>query len=135
MLLITAIIYKKVFAADPAGFPLYFAFLLAVAFVPAAGLFRSVRPFINWRAFSLTSFFVVLISLLWEVTLALPYGWWAFQPRMMMGLTIGAWSNLPIEEVFLWFVVTFATVVVFETLKIWLASGKSFREAMTGQRS
>ncbi|MGB8433465.1 MAG: hypothetical protein WCE38_04300 [Burkholderiales bacterium] len=134
-LLIAAIVYKKVLAADPAGFPLYFAFLLAVAFVPAAGLFRSVRPFINWRAFSLTSFFVVLISLLWEVTLALPYGWWTFQPRMMMGLTIGAWSNLPIEEVFLWFVVTFTTVVVFETLKIWLASGKGFVEAMTGRRS
>ena len=134
-LLIAAIVYKKLFAEDPAGFPGYFAFLLAVAFVPAMGLFRSVRPFINWRAFTLTSFIVVLISLLWEVTLALPYGWWAFQPRMMMGLTIGAWSDLPIEEVFLWFVVTFATVVVFETLKIWLASGKGFLEAMAGRRS
>ncbi|NJN40521.1 MAG: hypothetical protein HC807_06340 [Gammaproteobacteria bacterium] len=68
------------------------------------------------------------------MTLALPYGWWAFQPRMMMGLTIGAWSNLPIEEVFLWFVVTFTTVVVFESFKIWLASGKGFVEAMTGRR-
>jgi lycopene cyclase domain-containing protein len=134
-LLIAAVVYKKVFAADPAGFPLYFAFLLAVAFVPAVGLYRSVRPFINWRAFSLTSFIVVLISLLWEVTLALPYGWWAFQPRMMMGLTIDAWSNLPIEEVFLWFVVTFTTVVVFETLKIWLASGRGFVEVMTGRRA
>jgi len=134
-LLIAAIVYKKHLAADPAGFPFYFAFLLAVAFVPAVGLFRSVRPFINWRAFSLTAFIVVLISLLWEVTLALPYGWWAFQPRMMMGLTIGAWSNLPIEEVFLWFAVTFTTVVVFEALKIWLASGKGFVKAMTGRHS
>lgn len=132
-LLIAAIVYKKFFAADPAGFPGYFAFLLAVAFVPAAGLYRSVRPFINWRAFSLTAFVVVLISLLWEVTLALPYGWWAFEPRMMMGLTIGAWSELPIEEVFLWFAVTFTTVVMFEALKIWLASGKGFVEAMVGR--
>ena len=127
-----AVVYKKTRAADPGGFPGYFTFLVAVAFVPAAGLYRSVRPFINWRAFSLTSFVVVLISLLWEVTLALPYGWWRFQPRMMMGITIGAWSDLPIEEVFVWFVVTFATVVIFEAIKIWRASGHSFRIAMIG---
>lgn len=127
-----AVVYKKTIAADPDGFPGYFTFLVAVAFVPASGLYRSVRPFINWRAFSLTSFVVVLISLLWEVTLALPYGWWRFQPRMMMGITIGAWSDLPIEEVFVWFVVTFATVVIFEAIKIWRASGHSLRIAMIG---
>lgn len=132
-LLAGAIVYKKFAAEDPAGFPGYFAFLVTVAFVPAAGLFRSTRPFINWRAFGLTSFIVVLISLLWEVTLALPYGWWAFEPRMMMGLGIGAWSGLPVEEVFLWFAVTFTTVVVFEALKIWRASGRGFLDAMTGR--
>jgi len=132
-LVTAAALYKQVLADDPTGFPGYFTFLVAVAVVPAAGLFRSTRPFINWRAFSLTSFVVVLISLLWEVTLALPYGWWAFQPRMMMGLSIGAWSGLPIEEVVLWFAVTFATVVLFEAVKMWQASGKGLREALTGR--
>lgn len=127
-----AFIYKKMLAEDPTGFPGYFAFLLAVAFVPAAGLVRSVRPFINWRAFAFTSFFVVLISLLWEVTLALPYGWWDFQPNMMTGIFIDAWSDLPIEEVFLWFAVTFTAVIVFETIKIWQASGKGLMEALLG---
>ncbi len=127
-----ALIYKKLLAEDSTGFPAYFAFLLAVAFVPAAGLFRSASPFINWRAFSLTSFFVVLISLLWEVTLALPYGWWGFEPETLIGLTIGAWSGLPIEEVFLWFAVTFTTVVVFEVIKIWQASGLGLLEALLG---
>jgi lycopene cyclase domain-containing protein len=131
-LLVGAIVFKKTLASDPAGFPGYFAFIVAVAFVPAVGLYRSVRPFVNWRAVSLTSFVVVLISLLWEVTLALPYGWWRFQPRMMMGLTIGAWSDLPIEEVFLWFAVTFTTVVIFEAIKIWRASGRTLRHAMVG---
>lgn len=133
LLLGGATVYKKLCAEDPGGFPGYFAFILAVAFIPAAGLLRAVRPFINWRAFSLTSLVVVLISLVWEVTLALPYGWWGFQPRMMMGLTIDAWSGLPLEEVFVWFAVTFTTTVVFEALKIWLASGRSFLEAMTGR--
>ena len=131
-LFVAALVYKKLLAEDTVGFPAYFTFLLAVAFVPAAGLFRSARPFINWRAFSLTSFFVVLISLLWEVTLALPYGWWGFEPEMMIGLTIGAWSGLPIEEVFLWFAVTITTVVVFEVIKIWQASGLGFLEAVLG---
>jgi lycopene cyclase domain-containing protein len=131
-LFVAALVYKKLLAEDTAGFPAYFTFLLALAFVPAAGLFRSARPFINWRAFSLTSFIVVLISLLWEVTLALPYGWWGFEPEMMIGLTIGAWSGLPIEEVFLWFAVTFTTVVVFEVIKIWRASGLGLLEALLG---
>jgi lycopene cyclase domain-containing protein len=132
-LLIAAVACRRWLAADPSGFPGYFAFLVALAFVPAAGLFRSVRPFVNWRAFSLTSFVVVLISLLWEVTLALPYGWWGYQPRMMMGITIGAWFNLPIEAVFLWFAVTFTTVVLFEALKMWRASGKGFLDAALGR--
>ena len=33
-------------------------------------------------------FMVLLISLLWEVTLALPYGWWNFQDEQMIGLRI-----------------------------------------------
>lgn len=131
-LLVAAIVCKKVLVEDTAGFPAYFSFLLAVAFVPAASLLRSARAFINWRAFSLVSFFVVLISLLWEVTLALPYGWWGFEPEMMIGLHIGAWSGLPIEEVFLWFAVTFTTVVVFEVIKIWQASERDFLEALLG---
>ena len=131
-LFLAALAYKKFLAEDPAGFPGYFTFLLVVAIVPAAGLFRSARPFINWRAFSFTSIFVLLISLLWEVTLALPYGWWGFRPEMMIGITIGAWSELPIEEVFVWFAVTFTTVVVFEVVKIWQASGRGLLEALLG---
>ena len=69
---------------------------------------------------------------MWEVTLALPYGWWAFQPRMMLGLTVDAWSYLPIEEVFVWFSVTFTTVVIFEAVKMWKASKKSLRHALVG---
>src|SRR5262245_46577303 len=75
-LIATAIIYKKVWSEAPAGFPWYFIYLTAVAIVPSAGFFQTVQPFVNWRAFSLTLFLMLLLSLLWEVTLALPYGWW-----------------------------------------------------------
>ncbi len=132
VLIAAGLVYKKVFSGDPEGFPGYFAFVVTVAIVPSIGLFRTARAFINWRAFSLTLFMIVLVSLLWEATLALPYGWWGFQEREMLGLRIGAWAGLPIEEVGVWISVTYTTVIVFETVKLWLASEKSAREAFFG---
>ena len=124
--------YKKHFAlpADQAGFPGYFTFLVAAALVPSVAFFPVVRRFINWRALSLTLFFMLLVSLLWEATLAVPYNWWNFQHRQMIGVFIGAWSGLPIEEVVLWIAVSYATVIVFEVVKVWLASERSMRDAM-----
>ena len=50
----------------------------------------------------------------------------------MMGLFVGAWSNLPIEEVCVWIAVTYATVIVFEVVKVWQASGRGVKEAFLG---
>lgn len=130
-LLVAAVVYKMLFA--PGGFPGYFAFLVAGSFVPSAGFFRVARPFINWRAFSFTMFAVLLVSLLWEVTLALPYQWWDYNHDAMVGLFIGAWSSLPIEAVCVWVAVTYTTVIIYEVIKIWQASGKKLRKALTGR--
>jgi hypothetical protein len=92
------------------------------------------KRFINWRALSLTLFFIVLVSLLWEATLAVPYNWWNFQHDQMIGLFIGAWSSLPIEEVFVWIAVTYATAIVFEVVKVLLTSERSVRHALFGAR-
>ena len=131
-LLATALLYKKLLSPVPAGFPWYFAYLVVAAFVPSSGFFRTAQPFINWRAFSFTFFFMVLVSLLWEATLALPYGWWGYRDMTVMGLTIGAWSHLPIEAVCVWLVVSFTTVIGYEVVKIWLATGKRALEAFFG---
>jgi hypothetical protein len=135
VLIAGAWIYKKHFAIpeDRAGFPGYFTFLVAGALVPSMSFFPVARRFINWRAFSLTLFFMLLISLLWEATLAVPYNWWNFQHGQMIGLFIGAWSELPIEEVCVWIAVTYATTMVFEVLKVWIASERSAREALWGR--
>lgn len=130
-LITAAIIYKKVILSEP-GFPAYFTVLIAGGLVPAVGFYSTVRAFINWRAFSLALLYVVLISLIWEATLALPYGWWGFQQRQMLGIFVKAWSDLPIEEVFVWIAVTYATVITFEVVKIWHASEKTAREAFLG---
>jgi hypothetical protein len=128
--------YKGYYAPLEAqqGFPGYFAFLVVGALVPSMSFFPVARRFINWRAFSLTAFFMLLVSLLWEVTLAVPYGWWNFQHRQMIGLFVGAWHDLPIEEVCVWIAVTYATAIVFEIIKLWQASGRPVREAFLGSK-
>ena len=131
-LILAAILYRKLAVPEP-GFPGYFLFLVVVAVTPSAALLPSALPVINWRAFSLTLFLLLLTSLLWEATLGVPYRWWGFQPASMIGLTITAWSNLPIEEICVWITVTYATVIVYETIRRWKASGRSARHAFLGQ--
>ena len=55
----------------------------------------------------------LLISMFWEATLAVPYGWWGYQQKQMLGLSIGAWAGLPIEAVTVWIAVTYGTTMVF----------------------
>ena len=127
-----AIIYKRWFSSVPDGWPGYFIVLVAGGLIPSISFFPAVRRFINWRALSLTMFFILLVSMLWEATLALPYGWWNYQHHAMMGIFIGAWSQLPIEAVMVWLAVTYGTVILFEAVKIWQASGRRAKEAFLG---
>ncbi len=132
-LIAAAVLYKKLHSPYPEGFPGYFTVLVIGGIVPSAGLFDAARRFINWRAFSLTIFMIVLISLFWEATLAVPYGWWGYQHNQMVGLFIGAWSGLPIEAVAVWIAVTYGTTIVYAVVKVWLASGKTARLAFFGE--
>ncbi|HUX28497.1 MAG TPA: lycopene cyclase domain-containing protein [Terracidiphilus sp.] len=127
-----AIVYRKLAQPDTPGFPGYFMFLVLCSLLPSIALFRAVKAMINWRALSLTLFIIVLISLLWEATLAAPYGWWSYRDSAMVGVYIRAWDNLPIEAVFVWIAVTYMTVLVFEAIRCWQASGKRARHAFFG---
>ena len=131
-LIAAAFVFKRFFSHVPEGFPSYFTYVVLVALIPAAGFFHNAQHFINWRAFGFTCFLMVLISLLWEVTLAVPYGWWGFQRKAIIGLTIRAWSDLPIEEICVWFAVSFTTIIIYEVVKIWLALGTRALEAFFG---
>ena len=132
VLIAAAILYKK-HSRFPEGFPGYFTVLVIGGLVPSVSFFPIARRFINWRAFSLTIFMILLISMFWEATLAVPYGWWGYQQKQMMGLFIGAWAGLPIEAVTVWIAVTYGTTIVFEILKVWQASGKPARHAFLGK--
>lgn len=127
-----AIVFRKVFVVEP-GFPGYFVFLVVGALGPSALLLPSAKPVVNWRALSLTIFFMLTMSLLWEATLGLPYGWWGYQDAQMMGIWITAWSRLPIEAVVVWIAVTYATAIVYEVVRRWQSSGKRMRHAFLGE--
>jgi hypothetical protein len=131
LLIGAAIVYRSAFVAAP-GFPGYFTFLVIGALGPSAALLPSAMPVINWRALSLAMFILLLTSLLWEVTLAVPYGWWDFQDDAMIGVRITAWNRLPVEEVVVWVAVTYATVIVYEIVRRWQASGKRVWKALAG---
>lgn len=131
-ILVVAVAGRRL-AEPEAGFPGYFVFLVLFALAPSAGLFPSVCPFVNWRAFSMTFLAITLVSVVWEVTLALPLGWWDYDAGCMLGLHIAAWSDLPVEAVLVWLAVTYASVIVYEAIKLWRASGESAHEAfLTG---
>ena len=114
-----AVLIKRVHF-DQSGWPVYFLFLLGTSVLPTAGLLRSTQPVINWRALLMTCVVMLLISLVWEVTLALPYNWWGYNIEHMIGFHVKAWSSLPLEAVLVWFAVTYTTVVIFEAVKLFL---------------
>ncbi len=132
LLIVIAIVYRKIFSGAPGGCPWYFVYLVCVSFIPSAGFLKTAQSFINWRAFSFTFFLLLLISLLWEVTLALPNEWWNFRDETTIGLRISAWSNLPIEEPCVWMAVSFTTIIVYEVIKIWKALGQRALKAFFG---
>lgn len=131
-LYVLAVAYKQIVAQE-AGLPEYFSFLVVVAFVPSLGFFRAIKPYVNWQAVSLTFFVVAFVSLLWEVTLAIPYGWWGYRQEVMMGIRVGAWGQLPIEAVLVWIAVTYSTIIWYEVFKIWKSSGEKARSAFLAQ--
>ena len=136
ILITVSFVFKKCCSEVPEGFPGYSTFLVLAAVIPSMLLYPTALPFVNWRALSLTFFILVLISLLWEATLAIPYQWWGYQDRQMMGVFIDAWTNLPLEAVLVWMVVSYTTVIVYESIKVFitLKATRPWRKALLGSR-
>ena len=134
-LALTGVAYKRLFSGTPGTVPGYYLFLVATAIVPSMFLFPTALPLINWRALSLTYFLLQLVSLLWEATLAAPYRWWGYQAEQMLGLEIGAWTDLPVEAVVVWMASTYTTVITYEVVKVVLALERPWMEALFGRRT
>jgi hypothetical protein len=117
IILILGLVIKRLVNPQGEVVPGYFFFLTIAAYTPAVVFYRVTRAFVNWRAFLFSMIITVLISIIWEVTLALPRGYWDYQHGAMLGLFIGVWHDLPLEAVTVWI---FCTLVIFvyEFIKI-----------------
>lgn len=134
-LLILCGVVVKYFGSHPyhEGFPAYWTLLIAVAVTPSAFFFPTIKHVVNWRAFTFTLFVLLLVSVLWEATLGVPYAWWNYDRRWMMGIMVDAWAYLPIEAVLMWFAAMWGIIIVFELLRIHFAKGQSLSRSLFGK--
>lgn len=116
-LLALGVLCKRILNPEGGFIPGYFTFLLCAAYVPWILFYRVTKSFINKPAFMFSLLLTVLISIIWEVTLALPRGYWDYQHDAMLGIFIGVWSGLPIEAVTVWIFCTLV-ITLYEFLKI-----------------
>jgi hypothetical protein len=98
------------------GVPEYLSYLLLVPLPALLTWFPMVRPRLHWPSVSMVLLALLLVSVTWEVSLAVPNGWWGYQDQAMAGLFIRRWSHLPIEAVLVWFESGLAAVVALELL-------------------
>jgi hypothetical protein len=106
-----------------------------MGFAPTVLLLNGLKAFVNWRAFAFAYGNLLLISLMWEATLAVPYGWWNYREEQMLGIVVLAWSNLPIEAVLLWMVIAWDCIIAFELFRVVLHMDRPIAEAMFGRRT
>ena len=117
-------------------FPTYFAFIAAGALLPAMFLYRTIGNLTNWPAFAVTMLYVLVTSVIWEVTLAIPRQWWNYEPSGMIGLTIGAWSRgdeiFPVEAAAVWLFAPFSSILTYEFAKALTHHPRATKVALFG---
>jgi len=110
-------IYGQFDAID--GTPVYAMYLLISAGVASYLLLGQVYDHLNWRAFALTAVYMALLSVVYEITLALPFGWWGFRESLMLGVSMAAWWDQPIEQLFIYASGTYVIVLIWEAVLLW----------------
>ena len=122
-IVVAGIAWKKLIGPAPDGWPVYFVFLVFLAFVPAVIFYRLIATFVNWPAFAVTTLYVIATSLLWEASLGLPRQWWGYQPTNILGFTVKDWTRdpvnwpFPVEAAFVWVCAPFSCILVYEYVR------------------
>jgi hypothetical protein len=135
VLLVACWVYKKT-VPDPEmrpGFPWYATFLILVVVIPNGLLYRAVGRLVNERALLFTMTVAVLVSLLWEVTLARPNLWWDYQYEKTIGMRIYPWNNLPMEAAVLWIAAGWGNITLYEVFRVYFHSERRLPQLMTGR--
>jgi hypothetical protein len=133
LLFLATLAWKKLAPhAHQAGFPGYFLFELTLVIAPTAVLYGAVGPFLNRPAFVAKTLMLLLLSLMWEATMALPYGWWGYRDEQMIGFVIRPWFDLPIEAVILWPAAAYMNICLYEMIRLCLHRDRPLRVVLFG---
>lgn len=97
------------------GTPSYWSYLSLVPLPVTLVGWPLVRGRLNLPAVMVTTAIVVLTSVLWEAVLAVPRGWWGYQPDAMLGVNV---LGLPVEATIVWALAPVTTAVCFELLRL-----------------
>lgn len=101
--------------ADSAGAPVYLHYLVSLPLLVTLVCAARGRRSLDRRALARITAFAVSLSVVWEAFLAIPRGWWGYNPIMMCGLDVR--PGLPVEAVLVWLLAPVATAVVFEAFR------------------
>lgn len=132
VILVTGVVVVAEWVRNGDGFAGYFCFLVAIGVLPPFWTLKRVAPMINWQAFLFMYSVLIMLSIIWEATLGLQYGWWDYRKEHMIGLFIKPWYGLPFEAVLMWLVSGWAAVIFYETFRLVGYSGKPMRSALLG---
>jgi len=82
-----------------------------------------VEPSVGSVARSKGNLYLLVTSMAWETTLAVPRHWWGYKPSGMLGIWVQAWTAdpawpFPLEAVLVWFASPFAMVLTYEFVKL-----------------
>lgn len=109
-----ALVLAGVVIAD-GSLPAYWTYLCLVPLPVTLVLWPMVRHRLNVPALVVTMAVLVAVSLLWEAGLAVPRGWWGYQPEATLGHSL---FGVPIEAVVVWVLAPITTAVLFESLRL-----------------
>lgn len=95
---------------------LYYLLILISIFIPVLiiSILRPIRKLRNFRALLLSTITVAIPYVIWDM-LAVHYGLWYFNGRYVIGIFI---YGIPVEEIVFFLVVPFATLLIYDGLRI-----------------
>ena len=119
-------------ALNGGGAPGYFVFVMVGGALPTVVLIRTVKEFVNWHAMAFAFFALVLVSIIWEASLAVPYGWWNYRHEEMLGIFIHGWGGLPIEAVMVWTIGVWDAVLIYECFRVFVRMDRKASHRLFG---
>jgi hypothetical protein len=97
------------------GTPVYLQYLVVLPLALTMAFARRACRSLDRAGFACCAGFTIALSFVMEALLALPRGWWGYNPAMMCGIDL--MPGLPIEAVLVWVLSATATPIVFETIR------------------